>query len=391
MSLAVGVLERILGDFGPPNGAATLVVVSGLHGNEPAGVLASQRVAASLETRGAALKGRVVLLAGNLAALGAGVRYVDRDMNRAWTPGQIRALRNGGAGGGAGGGGHGTGSVEDAEQRALLEVLDGLVRDAPGPVYLLDLHTTSGAGSAFSTVADTLRNRALALTLPVPVVLGLEEMVEGTLHDYMGQLGVVTLAFEAGQHQEPAAVDRAEAALWIILAATGVADTRGVPEAAGARALLAEGHRALPRAVEMRYRHPIAPGDRFRMRPGYLNFQPVRKGEPVARDLDGDVLAPESARILMPLYQEKGSDGFFLVREFKPLWLRVSGAVRRARLDRVVHWLPGIRRHPTEPHSLVVDRRVARWYALQVLHLLGFRREVEVGTTLVVQRRAHDV
>ena len=37
----------------------------------------------------------------------------------------------------------------------------------------------------------------------------LEEMVEGTLHDWMGQMGAVTLAFEGGQHQETAAVDRA--------------------------------------------------------------------------------------------------------------------------------------------------------------------------------------
>lgn len=383
MALAVGVVERVLGDFGPRDGAATLVVVSGLHGNEPAGVLASQRVAAVLKARETTFAGRLVFLAGNLAALRSGVRYVDRDLNRAWTADQIGALRNGGGGGGAG-------SAEDGEQHELLDLLEALVRDAPGPVFLLDLHTTSAAGSAFSTVADTLKNRWLALSLPVPVVLGLEEMVEGTLHDYLGQLGVVTVAFEGGQHQEPAAVDRAEAAIWLTLAATGVAEVRGIPEAAGARRLLAGGHEDLPRAVEMRYRHPIAPGDRFRMRPGYRNFQPVRKGEAVATDLAGDVLVPESARILMPLYQEMGRDGFFVVREFKPVWLRVSAAARRARMDRVVHWLPGIKRHPTEPHSLVVDRRVARWYALQILHLLGFRREVEVGSTLVVQRRAHD-
>jgi len=384
-------LERVLGDFGPRDGAATLVVVSGLHGNEPAGVLASQRVAAALGAPGRALKGRVLLLAGNLPALRRGVRYLDRDLNRAWTADRIRALRNGSGTGDAGGGVEdGAGSVEDGEQRALLEILEGAVGDASRPVHLLDLHTTSGSGAAFSTVADTLRNRALALRLPVPVVLGLEELVEGTLHDWMGRLGVATVAFEGGQHQEAAAVDRSEAAFWVMLAATGVADPAAVPELARARRLLAEGHRGLPRAVEMRYRHPVAPGDRFRMHPGYRNFQPVKKGEAVATDLDGAVLAPESARILMPLYQEMGSDGFFVVREFKPFWLRVSAAARRARLDRVVHWLPGIRRHATEAPALVVDRRVARWYALQILHLLGFRREVEVGTTLVVQRRAHD-
>jgi hypothetical protein len=139
--------------------------------------------------------------------------------------------------------------------------------------------------------------------------------------------------------------------------------------------------------MEMRYRHAIAPDDRFHMHPGYRNFQPVRKGETVAEDQDGPVVSPESARMLMPLYQARGADGFFLVREFRPVWLWVSAGARRVGLDRWVHWLPGIRRHPDEPDALVVDRRVARWYALQLLHLLGFRREVEVGRTLVVHRR----
>lgn len=371
----------MLGRLGPEDGVATLLVVAGLHGNEPAGVVAARRVAAALGSRGPALKGHVLFLAGNLPAIRSGVRFVDRDLNRAWTPDRIRSLREGRAGG----------SVEDREQEELLDILEGAVRGARGPVYLVDLHTTSGSGSAFSTVADTLGNRALALALPVPLVLGLEELLEGTLHDYMGQLGVVTVAFEGGQHLEAAAVDRSEAALWLMIEAAGIVDPAHLPEAEASRRLLADGQSDLPRAVEMRYRHPVAPGDEFRMRAGYLNFQWVRKGEALADDRDGAVVAPESARLLMPLYQEKGADGFFVVREFSPLWLGVSRAVRRARLDRVVHWLPGIRRHPSEPHTLVVDRRVARWYALQVLHLLGFRRQVEVGETLVVQRRAHDI
>jgi hypothetical protein len=304
---------------------------------------------------------------------------MDRDLNRAWTLDQIQRLRNGGVAQG----------VEDREQEELLSILETAMEEAPEELYLMDLHTTSGSGAAFSTVADTLRNRELALRLPVPMVLGLEELVEGTLHDYTGRLGVVTVAFESGQHQEDEAVDRAEAALWLMLAATGLLDTERYRETlAQAHRTLEEDHRHLPRALEMRYRHPVVPDDRFAMKDGYLNFQRVRKGEEVASDLDGPVLVPENARILMPLYQEQGKDGFFIVREFRPFWLRVSAVMRRMNLDRIVHWLPGIRRHPRDSQSLVVNRHVARWYALQVLHLLGFRRELDVGDVLVVQRRA---
>jgi succinylglutamate desuccinylase len=379
LALRVGDLTRVLGDFGDGGEGPTLVVVSGLHGNEPAGVLACQRVCELLDEGGLTRSGRVLLLVGNLAALRAGARYLNRDLNRAWTRAQIDAVRQ-----------DGYGDAEDREQRELLGLLDVAVQEARGPVYLLDLHTTSGPGAAFSTVADTLPNRSVALSLPVPMVLGLEELVEGTLHDYMGQHGVTTLAFESGQHQEPEAVDRAEAAVWIVLDTVGLTRDRDAPRVAEGRRLLAQGHRHLPRAVEVRYRHPIAPGDFFRMTEGFGNFQPVRAGEVVGRDRDGEVVSPETARILMPLYQRQGSDGFFVVREFTPFWLRVSRVARRGRLDRVAHWLPGVRRHPEDPHALVVDRGVARWYAMQVLHLLGFRREVEVGDTLVVQRRPHD-
>jgi hypothetical protein len=369
-------LDRVLGRFGPRGGAPTLVVVSGLHGNEPAGVRAAQRVRETLARSATELQGELILLLGNVSALQDGRRYVERDLNRAWTAGQIdRLLHTGGTG------------VEDREQRDLLAALESILSEARGEVFLLDLHTTSADGAAFSTVGDTLRNRELALALPVPLVLGLEELVEGTLHDYMGARGAITVAFESGQHGEPRAVDRAEAAIWIMLAATGVARRETLPAYGDAVELLSGDSEGLPRAVEMRYRHPVAPEDGFRMKAGYRNFQRVRRGEALAHDRGGAVPAPETARILMPLYQAQGNDGFFVVREFRPIWLWISAAARRMGLDRWVHWLPGIRRHPTEPDSLIVNRRVARWYALQILHLLGFRREVEVGRTLVVQRR----
>lgn len=368
-------MERVMGRFGP-RGGPTLVVVSGLHGNEPAGVRASQRIRDALTRAATPLQGQLILVLGNVTAFLEGQRFVERDLNRAWTAQQIRSLQEDGGIG-----------VEDREQRDLLETLEAILAEAEGDVFLLDLHTTSAPGSAFSAVADVLRNRELALALPVPLVLGLEELVEGTLHDYMGERGVVTVAFEAGQHEEPRAVDRAEAAVWITMASTGVARPDDLPHYRPAVESLRRDSLHMPRAVEMRYRQHVKSEDGFVMRPGYRNFQRVAKGEVVASDQRGPIRTREAGRILMPLYQAKGNDGFFLVREFRPFWLRLSAGLRSVGVDRWVHWLPGVTRHPTEPDSLVVNRRVARWYALQILHLLGFRREVEIDRTLVVQRR----
>jgi predicted deacylase len=382
-------VPRVLGDLGEPAGelmAPTLVVVSGIHGNEPAGVDASLRVISALQGREGSLRGRVVFLTGNRRALRERVRFLDRDLNRGWTPAKVASLRRL-----PGEGGAGVSSPEDEEQRELLEALDAILDVSAGPVWILDLHTTSGEGGIFTTVGDTLENRAMALTLPVPLVLGLEEMVEGTLQDYLGRRGVVAAVFESGQHVEPAAVHRAEAAIWMLLAAAGVCPEASLPELAPSRKRLVRDGHQLPRSLEIRYRHGIEPESLFVMEPGWANFQRVRRGEALARDRQGPVRAPAGGRILMPLYQPQGEDGFFLVREFHPFWLNLSRILRRARVDRIVHWFPGIRKDLERPDVLVVNRRVARWYALQLLHLLGFRRHHEDGAHLVVLRRPRPI
>jgi hypothetical protein len=156
---------------------------------------------------------------------------------------------------------------------------------------------------------------------------------------------------------------------------------------AAARRLLAAGASGLPRVTEVVYRHPVAAGDGFAMAPGFLGFDPVRAGQAVARDRGGPVTTPRRGRLLMPLYQSQGEDGYFLVRAVHPAWLRLSAALRRLRLERWLHLLPGVRRHPERPGAFVVDRKVARWLALEVFHLLGFRRH-GAGRELVVSRRA---
>ncbi len=323
--------------------------------------------------------GDFIALAGNQRALELGQRFVDRDLNRAWTEERLERLLSGDPG---------DFLAEDHEQVELLNAIEEARRAARGSVYLLDLHTTSGEGGPFTTFGDTLANREFASTIPVPMILGLEELVDGTLLSYFGERGWVAVVFESGQHDEPTARDRAAAAIWVFVAAAGLVPHADMPQAAEGWKLLNGETRRLPRVLEMRYRHPVDMVDGFTMSPGYLNFQKVEEGEVVARDVRGVVRVPEASRILMPLYQVQGEDGFFLVREFRPFWLWMSGALRTLRVDRVAHLLPGVARDPNDPHAVVVDRRVARWYALQLFHLLGFRKLEDEGGLLVLRRRA---
>lgn len=378
--------DRVLGRLTGDRPGPTLICVGGLHGNEPAGIRGIRRVLEVMERRGPDLAGEFLALSGNRTALARGCRFVDLDLNRAWTPEWVRARGNDGRSPAGPG-------VESREQAQLLRVVEEAEARARGPIYLLDLHTTSGAGGIFASVGDTLRNRAFAMAFPAPLILGLEELVEGTLVEYFEGLGYICAAFESGQHDNPRSVGLAEAAIWIALEASGVLHPDEVPEAADARRRMARACAGLPRVLEMRYRHPVTPSDRFLMDPGYRNFQPVEEGQPVARDRHGRIRAPEGGRLLMPLYQEQGDDGFFVIREFNAVWLRISAILRKLRMDRIVHWLPGIRRDPDHPagEALIVDRRVARWHALDLLHLLGYRRHRERGEELVVLRRRFDV
>ena len=50
------------------------------------------------------------------------------------------------------------------------------------------------------------------------------------------------------------------------------------------------------------------------MKKGFKNFDPIKKGDVLAEDNTGLILAKMDGLILMPLYQSKGSDGFYVVR-----------------------------------------------------------------------------
>jgi len=368
-------LPRQLGEQGQP-GAATLVCVGGLHGNERPGVLALQRIFERLEANASGLIGRIVGLAGNRAALARDQRFQSDDLNRIWTQARVARVRTAPA----------PDVPEDEELRALSAAIDAEL-ERSDQVSVLDLHSTSGQGPAFTTLDDTLANRVLAFALPAVHVLGLEEELSGTMIGSLNERGVTAIGFEAGQHDAPESIERAEAAIWIAMETCGVLAKGARPEVAAARKRLTTDRADHPAVVEIRYRHPVHAGDGFVMQPGFVNFQSIRKGQLLATSASGPIPAPLSGMMLMPLYQSQGNDGFFIIRRVNPAWLAVSAAARRLRIDRFVHWLPGIRRHPELAGAFLVDSSRARWFALQCFHLLGFKRRTISGSILELVRR----
>src|SRR5262245_18340409 len=209
--LAAGPLSRVIGQVRGAAPGPTLLAVAGIHGNEPAGVLAARRVFERLERDGMSLRGDFTVLAGNVEALRRGVRGIDRDLNRGWRRDRLDA-------------GSPAASSEDREQRELLRALDAARAAARGPITFLDLHSTSAPGIPFAMVRDLPEQRPFAEQFPLPILMGLHELVDSTLLEFMRREGCVALGIEAGQNDAESSIDHRVAVLWTGLATAGLLD-----------------------------------------------------------------------------------------------------------------------------------------------------------------------
>jgi succinylglutamate desuccinylase len=374
-----GGVERELGvkDDGQPG--PLVLITAGLHGNEPAGVGAARRVLSELAGRPTA--GRVVALAGNLAALARGERHGGQDLNRLWTEPRLTELLAQDAA---------ADTPDEAELRDLHRIIQDerrRARTAGRDVLLLDLHSTSAGGGPFSVVPDVLDSRRLARAIGLPVVLGLEQRIEGPLLTWIVGQGEVGVVIEGGQHVDPRTEDVLADALRTALRYAGVTPPgeRGAEEA---RARIEAIRGDVPPVLDMVYAHPLEAGDGFVMEPGWSNFRAVRSGQALGLQKGEVVQAPIDGYMLMPLYQGLGTEGFFLCEPVGRVWLGASRLVRRLGLEFVLRLLPGVRAvRPAGSGVLCsagVSRRTEWWLAL-----FGYRTPRPDGGQVLWTRRGN--
>jgi len=366
---------RVIGDYQSDRHGPTLIVIGGIHGNEPAGIIAARRILDRLgQDRPEPFAGRIVALAGNLTALDhedRHLRYVDTDLNRIWAPDSVHQARQSPE------------SQRSTEQREMLELLDVIETEragAHGSVYVLDLHSVSSDSPPFVFVEDSLPARRLAMRFEIPIILGFEEELAGLLVDYCtNTLGLTSLLIEGGLHDDPQTADALEHAIRIALDAIGAWPIDRAYDGPSPRIALDRSSRGHGRLVyDVRYRYAIM-HEHFRIDPHLHAFDPVRREQTViAIDGDRPVTAPIHGLLFLPNRQPRalpGDDGFFIVRRVGRLWLRLSATLRSMGL---VHRLlpllaPGVSRHPDHPHRLVIDPDLAAALKREVFHLLGYR------------------
>jgi len=402
---------RVIGAFpANPNQSKpgpALIVTAALHGNEPAGVAAAKAVLTKLNKHANPnrFRGSVTFIIGNTRALQRRVRFIHEDLNRHFTPTNIerapelqkRAAKDP----------HAPLLAEDRELIELRTAITravsrknppGAPRKAPAPASaLLDLHTTSSETHPFLFTEDQTRCRKIAARLPVITCLGGEPHLKGLLADWFNETLGPAFIFEAAKHNHKHAPARHEAAIWLLLHALRMLHTgHARNNARAAHKLLKAIDEHDPHVLEIRHRHPVKEGDRFAMKPGFANFQPVRKGDHLANDKKGFIHAPRSGRIFMPLYQPQGEDGFFIANRMSTPFLAASSIARALALHRVATLLPGVSRvHPPPAappiNAFSVSPRIARLARRQVFALLGYRRTAHHKGAIIFARTPTDL
>jgi predicted deacylase len=189
------------------DGTPEVAVVGGIHGDEPCGPVAIERLVAESPTVDRPVK----LIVANERALEAGVRSVDEDLNRAFP---------------------GDDDGETHERRLAAH----LVRELEG-CTTLSLHSTQSSAEPFALVdrVDSV-TREICPRLPVDVVVETDRFSSGRLIEHPH-----TVEVECGMQGTDEAAENAYDLVRAFLDATGVLDAGDERVGRAARATTHEG------------------------------------------------------------------------------------------------------------------------------------------------------
>ncbi|MFU8812439.1 MAG: succinylglutamate desuccinylase/aspartoacylase family protein [Balneolaceae bacterium] len=305
-TVTADIQDRVLSHSKSDREGPLFIALCGMHGNETYGLAALRKTDELLTAAGGIQRGEWIGLVANVGAVSAGVRYIDEDMNRIWFPSILDKIRRCPAE-----------ELHSHERRELKELLGLLDRCAASgrELILVDLHSFSAPGGLFVITPRSAPHRKTLETLTVPLIFGIDDALQGTALRYFHDQGHCSMAFEGGSHHEPGTMLNMVSYLMLMLERFGMIEEDALSDFGSFREQICRSANHLPNRVELAYQHLIEPGDEFVMRPGFQNFDRIQKGDWLADDRTGAILAPCGGFILMPLYQSQGSDGFFIVQE----------------------------------------------------------------------------
>lgn len=288
-------IQRKIADVKGGRKGPLLIITSGMHGNEPMGVLAAHDFIRSIEDNAPALRGRIVAFAGNLEALRLNQRFVDIDLNRIWDDETLEAH-------------------EASERDDLWQHITSVTQQTDYTKLVhIDLHSTSSPTVPFLAMSKTEPNQRLSRKIPVPSIMELDKELKTPLLSKIASMGHASMAFEGGMIGSNLTYRNHLALLWVITSVLKMLPEDFVTEPRFQHNFLLRQSQYPEKAFKISYVHRISPEDEFLMQPGFKNFQPVKQGVQLATDSRGAVTSPSNGLLFMPLYQARGSEGFYLL------------------------------------------------------------------------------
>lgn len=366
--------NRLIGKIQSATKGPTIVFFAGIHGNEKAGVTALKTVFNEFTEED--IKGTVYGILGNLKALEKNQRYLDEDLNRIWTREQLQTIMQ-----------KVNLNTEEKEQKELFTLLNEIIQKNSGPFYFIDFHTTSSKTLPFITINDAIINRKFSNMFPVPIVLGIEEYLNGPLLSYINELGYVSLGFESGQHEDEVAIANCISFIHLTMVFSNALDIEKVIGFPIHYNQLKSQSKNLDQIFEIIYLHRIQEDEDFKMKQGFKSFQDIKKKTILATSNNKPIYSKKSAKIFMPLYQTKGKEGYFIIKRINPFFMNLSTILRRIKVDNLLAFLPGVFWENDKKSVLVVNLKIARFFAKSIFHLLGYRNKQVDATHMKLYNR----
>jgi len=296
--------ERVIGNY-HSNNNKTMIFIAAIHGNENSGLIALKRFFEEIKKSNIKIEGTIIGLIGNLNALKKNTRYIDNDMNRMWTEKIMHSKSNN----------------HISEKKELL-ILNSLIekiisRKSTKKISIIDLHNTSSPSGVF-TIVNNAKERKLAKHLNIPIIEDLFAKIKGSLANYYNQKNITSIVFEGGAIGDPAAVNNHESGIWTLLEKNGFISEKTIPK----RILknlsnMKSFSQQVNGSYSVKYIHKIKKDHHFLMHPNIRNFEKVEKKQIIAEDKNGPIMSPMTGHVLMPLYQEQGQEGFYIIQNEK--------------------------------------------------------------------------
>jgi succinylglutamate desuccinylase len=362
---------RLIGQISGKSNGPVILIIAGLHGNEPTGIEAAKQWIESLRLLPQdSWKGHVYAFLGNTLALEQNARYLDFDLNRMWTHKHINDAKS-------------SKISTIRESKDLIELHDEienvLANHTREAIYLVDLHTTSGATPPFLAVMDTISNRKVLHNAPYRKILGLEENIYGSLTEFYKDRVKLSVAFEAGQNEDPASVkNHIEFLHWLQVKIGSLKSDLPVS--------LQVEHASNKAWYELVYSHLIDQHHRFVMLPNRSSFEWIEEGNFLASDINGKVLSPKSGFLFMPLYQKFGSEGFSILKPVSPIQSFLSRFLRKLNAFHLLAILPGISRLKGYNYAWCVSENTHALIPRSLMRLIGIRKRRRVKSGWVYSK-----